>query len=214
MDLVQVTKKKKFNIKDYLGIIQTISKVEYHNIAYNYLIEYDELVNIGIQVVDHLSKKCDMEKINNAYITTAIKWAIRNEVRRRCRWYTSKLNKSERSSLFCHEDEKGELVLREALYKTILSIDEMQENDNPTIIADKTHNPEEALVFSEIAIIIKEAISTLTQREKEIIESRFYENKKLRVISEEFNISQSRVSRILQIALNKMKAELLNKNIL
>ncbi len=214
MDLVQVTEKKKFNIKDYLGIIQTISKVEYRNVACPYLVEFNEFVNIGIQVVDHLNKTCDMAKINNSYIATAIKWAIRNEVRRRWKWYSARLNKSEHSKLLSQEDEKGELVLREAVYKTILSIDEMQGYESSVMIVDKHDNPEENLVFHEMAKAIRESMSTLTPREIEIIESRFYENKKLKVISQELNISQSRVSRLIQIALNKMKTELSTKNIL
>lgn len=214
MDLVQVKEKRKFNIKDYLDIIRTIAKVEYRNIASNYLIEYDELVNIGIQVVDHLAKTCDMEKINNSYIQTAIKWAVRNEVRRRWRWYSSKLNRIEQNKMLNQEDKTGELVLREAVYKTILSIDEIQEHENSSIISDNENNPEQSILLREMAKTIRESMCTLTQREKELIESRFYKNKKLKDISDEFNISQSRISRIIQTALNKIKVELLSKNML
>lgn len=214
MDLTQVKGKKKFNIKDYLGIIETISKIEYRNISCNYLIEYNELVNIGIQVVDHLNKTSKIENLNNAYITTAIKWAIRNEVRRRWRWYSARLGKQERSGFLNEEDETGELVLREAVYKTILSIDEMQENENPQAIADRNRNPEEAVIFREMAQAIKESMVTLTPRERELIENRFYKDKKLKDLSIEFKISQSRISRIIQTALNKIKIELANKNIM
>lgn len=214
MDLVQVMEKKKFNIKDYLGIIETISKIEYRNISCNYLIEYNELVNIGIQVVDHLNHTSNIQNLNNAYITTAIKWAIRNEVRRRWKWYNSRLNKSERSLLLNKENETGELVLREAVYKTILSIDEMQENDTTATIVDKNRNPEETIIFREMAQAIRGSMTTLTPREKELIESRFYKEKKLKDISAEFKISPSRISRIIQTALDKMKVELAAKNIM
>ena len=206
--------KKKFNIKDYLGIIETISKIEYRNISCNYLIEYSELVNIGIQVVDHLNNTSNIKNLNNAYISTAIKWAIRNEVRRRWKWYSSRLDKSERSALLNKEDETGELVLREAVYRTILSIDEMQENDPTVSVADKERNPEETIIFREMANAIREAMDTLTPREKELIESRFYKEQKLKDISAEFQISQSRISRIIQTALDKMKIELATKNIM
>ncbi len=214
MDLIQVKEKNKFNIKDYLGIIETISKIEYRNISCNYLIEYSELINIGIEVVDHLNNTSNIKNLNNAYISTAIKWAIRNEVRRRWKWYSSRLNKSERSQLLNKEDKTGELLLREAVYKTILSIDEMQENDAKISIVDKEHNPEETIIFREMANAIREAMAILTPREKELIENRFYKEKKLKDISAEFQISQSRVSRIIQTALDKMKAELLTKNIM
>ena len=213
MDSMHVKEKKKFNIKDYLGIIETISKVEYRNISCNYLIEYGELVYIGIQVVDHLNSTSNIEILNNSYIATAIKWAIRNEIRRRWKWYSLRLDKTEHSKLLSQEDEKGELVLREAVYKTILSIDEMQENDATVPIVDKERNPEESVIFREMAHAIRESMSTLTPREKELIESRFYDEKKLKDISAEFQISQSRISRIIQTALDKMKAELSSKNI-
>ena len=216
MDSIHVTEKKKFNIKDYISLIETISKVEYKNIASNYLIEYNEIVNIGIQVVHYFNKKNNMENLNNSYITTAIKWAVRNEVRRRWRWYGSKLSKRDRNMLFLNKEgeEANELILREAIYKTILSIDDMQDNENPLTIKDKNRNPEEKIVFREMANAIKESMCTLTPRERELIENRFYKDKKLKDISEEFKISQSRISRLIQIALNKMKIELMKKNIL
>lgn len=215
MDTIQVTKKRKFNIKDYMGIIETISKVEYKGIASNYLIEYNELVNLGIQVVHHLNKINDIEKLNNSYITTAIKWAIRNEVRRRWRWYTSKCQKKERTILFNREDEDtSELVLREAIYRTILSIDETQEGENPSTLKDQHRNPEESVVFHEMANAIRESLNVLTQRERELIENRFFNEKKLKDLSHEFKISPSRISRIIQTGLNKMKEELINKKVL
>lgn len=213
MDSIHVIEKNQFNIKDYLGLIRTIAKVEYSNISCHYLIEYDELVNIGIQVVDYLNKTSDISKLTNSYIATAIKWEFRNEVRRRWKWHSTKFSKSERSKLLNKEDETGELVLREAVYKTILSIDEMHDNDTTVPIVDKDNTPEQTIIFREMAQAIRESMATLTPREKELIESRFYKEKKLKDISAEFKISQSRVSRIIQTALDKMKAELSTKNI-
>ena len=69
--------------------------------------------------------------------------------------------------------------MREAVYRTILSIDEMQENDPTVSVADKERNPEETIIFREMANAIREAMDTLTPREKELIESRFYKEKKL-----------------------------------
>ena len=60
----------------------------------------------------------------------------------------------------------------------------------------------------EMARIVKEAISKLPKREREIIEARFYKNMKMREIGDAFNISPSRISRILQGGLEKVKREL------
>lgn len=199
---------KKFNIKDYLELIETLAKVEYKKLSSGHLMEYSELVNIGTQVVHKLCSSAKPDAYNKSYISTAIKWAIRNEVRRRYKWYVLK-NKKE--SEFLQSDNPN--ALREAVYKTILSIDEMAEGDSPTQIKDFKRTPEEKIVFRELSESIKEAIKKLPQRERELIESKFYKDKKLREISDEFNLSPSRISRIIQAGLNKIKKELTKQNL-
>ena len=51
-------------------------------------------------------------------------------------------------------------------------------------------------------------MKNLSQREQELIEAKYLYDKKLKDISIEFNISQSRISRIIQNALDKIKREL------
>jgi RNA polymerase sigma factor (sigma-70 family) len=52
------------------------------------------------------------------------------------------------------------------------------------------------------------AISRLPERERQIIEARFYKNMRMREIGSMYNISPSRISRIVQSALDKIKLEL------
>ncbi len=54
----------------------------------------------------------------------------------------------------------------------------------------------------------------LSPRERELIECKFFQNKKLKEISEEFDISQSRISRIIQAGLDKIKKDLKKQGIL
>ena len=199
---------KKFNIKDYLELIETLAKVEYKKLSSNHLMDYSELVNIGTQVVHRLCANAKQDAYNKSYISTAIKWAIRNEVRRRYKWYVLK-NKKE-TEYFSDENPSA---IREAVYKTILSIDEMSEGESPTQIKDFKRNPEEKIVFHELSESIKEAIKKLPVRERELIECKFYKDKKLREISDEFNLSPSRISRIIQAGLNKIKKELVKQNL-
>lgn len=103
--------KKEVNLRDYKDLIETIAKVEYQKLASSHLIEYLELVNIGTQALFNIFKDSDASKYNNSYLSTAIKWAIRNEVRRRYKWYSHKNKKVAEAQ----ED------LRSAVYKTILS---------------------------------------------------------------------------------------------
>lgn len=195
------------SLKEYNELIETIAKIEFKKLSSSYLIEYSELINIGIQVVHHMCSTTDISKFNNSYISTAIKWAIRNEVRRRYKWYSQKTQKE---SAINQNDIND---LREAVYKTILSIDEMAEAENPTQIKDNTKTPEELIVFNEMSVAIKEAMTKLPQREQELIEAKFFKDKKLRELSDDFNISPSRISRIIQSGLNKIRLELEKNNL-
>lgn len=195
--------KQSANLKEYKELIETIAKVEYQKLSAGHLIEYLELVNIGTQALYNLFKSNKSEQFTNSYLATAIKWAIRNEVRRRYRWYSLKHNKNAEE----HED------LREAVYKTILSIEEMADAEAPTHIKDDGKNPEESMEFIELKAEIIEAIKKLPLRERELIESKFFKDKKLKEISTDFDISPSRVSRIIQSGLNKIKKELSKQNV-
>ena len=112
------------NIKDYQSLIDTLAKVEYKKLSSKHLIDFSELVNIGTQVVHKLCANSEPDKYNKSYISTAIKWAIRNEVRRRYKWYVLK---NQQDTLY---DEESQSNIREAVYKTILSVDEMAEGEN------------------------------------------------------------------------------------
>lgn len=195
------------SLKEYNELIETIAKIEFKKLSSAYLIDYSELVNIGTQVVHHLCSTSDISRYNNSYISTAIKWAIRNEVRRRYKWYSQKTKKE--ASLTDNDVND----LREAVYKTILSIDEMAEADNPTQIKDDSRTPEEVIVFNEMSSAIKEAMKKLPQREHDLIEAKFFKDKKLRELSDDFNISPSRISRIIQSGLNKIRKELEKNNL-
>jgi len=191
--------KQTVNLKEYQNLIETIAKVEYKKLSSSHLIEYLELVNIATHTLYLLFQNKEPETYNNSYLATAIKWAIRNEVRRRYRWYSLRNKK-------VNDDQQDDL--REVMYRTILSIDEMTDSECPAQIKDNVKTPEEFLVFGELKTEIVEAIKKLPQRERELIESKFFKDKKLREIAEEFKISPSRISRIIQSGLNHIKKEL------
>lgn len=198
--------KQKVNLKDYKDLIETIAKVEYQKFSTSHLIDLPELINIGNHTLYILFKNHSPEDFNNTYLATAIKWAIRNEVRRRYKWYSLK-NKQQQVK---DEDEN----LREEVYKTILSIDEMQDAEVPTQIKAEDKTPEESIELTELKAEIMESMKKLPQRERELIEYKFFKDKKLREISEEFNISQSRISRIIQSGLDKIKRDLKRQGII
>ncbi len=198
--------RQKINLSDYKNLVDTIAKVEYQKFSTSHLIELPELINIGNHTLYILFKNNPPEHFNNTYLSTAIKWAIRNEVRRRYKWYSLK-NKRQQAV----DDNEN---LREEVYKTILSIDEMQEAEVPTQIKADDLTPEESIELSELKSEILESMKKLPQRERELIEYKFFKEKKLREIAEEFNISQSRISRIIQSGLDKIKRDLKKQGII
>lgn len=194
---------RKFNLADYKDFIETLAKVEYKKMSAQHLAEYDEIVNIATQVIHKLCSCAPPEKYNKSYLSTAVKWAVRNEMRRRYKWYV--LKQKQQDNMFANQDPTN---LRAAVYKTILSVDELSENENPTQIKDTHETPEEQAVFGEMSHAIKEAMKILPPREREFIEAKFFDEKKLREMAEEYNLSPSRISRIIQSGLNRIKKEL------
>ena len=212
-------------IKQYIGIVQKIARVEHRRIP-NHMIEYEELVSIGIIAVQTLIKGKTEEQLahyNEAYIGTAVKWAIRNELRHRYKWYTLKhkkeddaedsyvsdINDSEQPS-----DDMGFSIspnkVREAVYETILSIDGLAaaatDNASPfDFIKDPHAMPDEKAEIVEMSKLIKQAIAKLPQKERTVVEYRFYRNMQAKDIATMVGLSPSRITRIVQYSLNQIR---------
>lgn len=210
-------------LKDYIDIIQKVAKVEYRRIP-SHMVECEELVSIGIIAIQALIKnKTDeqLEKYNSSYIATAVRWAIRNELRNRYKWYTLK-HKSEDSVEYettGEESTQQEGVssldvsptkVREAIYETILSIDSIasasSDNDSPfDFIKDNHATPDENAEITELGRIIREAIAKLPQKDRTIVEYRFYRNMQVKQIAQMVGLSSSRITRIVQSSLNTVR---------
>ncbi|MDD3437053.1 MAG: sigma-70 family RNA polymerase sigma factor [Candidatus Gastranaerophilales bacterium] len=219
---------EKSTIKEYLDIIQRVAKVEHHRIP-SHMIEYEELLSIGIIAVQVMVKDKtpeQLEKYNAAYIGTAVRWAIRNELRNRYKWYSLKHTKlaecdetPSESPLSDEADEGLDISpakVREAIYETILSIDSLAEassdNDSPfDFIKDVSAMPDEKAEISEMGRMIKEAISILPQKDRTIVEYRFYRNMQVKDIARQVGLSSSRITRIVQSSLNSIKEYLQTK---
>lgn len=214
-------------IKEYLTIIQKVAKVEHHRIP-SHMIEYEELVSIGIIAVQAMIKNKtaeQLEKYNSAYIGTAVRWAIRNELRNRYKWYTLKHTKAEEETDTeigegGSEESEGLDVspgkVREAIYETILSIDSIasasSDNDSPfDFIKDMSAMPDEKAEITEMGRMIREAISTLPQKDRTVVEYRFYRNMQVKEIAKTVGLSSSRITRIVQSSLNSIREYLQTK---
>ena len=204
-------------IKEYISIVEKVAKIEHRRIP-SHMVDYEELVSIGIIAVQSMIKNKteeQLEKYNSSYIGTAVRWAIRNELRNRYKWYTLKHNKTE-------EDEgssEGDIdvspgKVREAIYETILSIDSIaaasSDNDSPfDFIKDPHALPDEKAEISELGKAIREAIATLPQKDRLVVEYRFYRNMQVKEIAQQVGLSSSRITRIVQGALNHVREYLI-----
>lgn len=200
-DIETINKERegRINLSQYKDLIDTISKVEYKKFSNLGLIDLSEVISLATYTVYYLVNNSKND-YNEAYLTKAIKWAIRNEMRRRYKWHVAK-----------NSDLPEQEKVKDAVYKTILSIEEMAEAENPTQIKDNSRNPEEKAEILELKHRICEAMKKLPQREQDLIEAKYFYDKKLKDISAEFNISQSRISRIIQNGLDKIKKDLLKQ---
>ncbi len=206
----------KSRLKQYVSIVQRVAKIEQRRIP-NHMIEYEELVSIGIIAVQAMIKNKTEEqltKYNDSYMGTAVKWAIRNELRHRYKWYSLKQKTDEEGG--GEEDLENPNQVKEAVYQSILSIDSLaaaaSDNDSPfDFIKDPHALPDEKAEIVEMSRLIKEAIANLPQKERTVVEYRFYRNMQAKDIATMIGLSPSRITRIIQGALVQIREYLKTK---
>ncbi|CDE43943.1 sel1 domain protein repeat-containing protein [Clostridium sp. CAG:768] len=210
----------KNQLQEYIDIVQKVAKVEHRRIP-AHMVDYEELVSIGILAIQVLIKNKTPEqlaKYNTAYIATAVRWAIRNELRIRYKWYSLKHKPDDQYD----EEEAVEGMdmqkakVREAVYETILSIDGLaaaaSDNDSPfDFLKDPHAQPDENAEITEMGRMIREAIAKLPPKERTVVEYRFYRNMQVKDIAKQVGLSSSRVTRIVQASLNTVKEYLNSK---
>ena len=199
-------------LKQYVSIVQKVAKIEQRRVP-NHMVEYEELVSIGIIAVQAMIKNKTEEqlaKYNDAYMGTAVKWAIRNELRHRYKWYSMKHKTDSENGEETEEGATSAGKVKEAVYETILSIDGLAasatDNDSPfDFIKDPSALPDEKAEITELSKLIKEAIATLPQKERTVVEYRFYRNMQAKDIAKQVGLSPSRITRIVQSALGSIR---------
>ena len=214
-------------LKQYVDVVQKVAKLEHRRIP-SHMIEYEELVSIGIIAVQAMIKNKSEEQLanyNDAYMGTAIKWAIRNELRHRYKWYTLKHNKEDNLTDDSEglEDDGATVSLdispgkvKEAIYETILSIDGLaaaaSDNDSPfDFLKDPSAQPDEKAEIAEMSRMIKEAVAKLPQKDRTIFEYRFYRGMQAKDIAVQVGLSPSRITRIIQADLIQIREYLQSK---
>jgi RNA polymerase sigma factor (sigma-70 family) len=216
------------SIARYLPLVERVARVEYRRIP-SHMVDFEELVNIGAIAVQALIRNktdVELERLNTSYLATATRWAIRNELRTRYKWYTLRHKSTEEGE---EEDvpdnadgtpgKTGSLPtssIREAVYETILSIDGISEgadhDGSYDFIKDQAATPDERLEITELGRAIKKAIAALPEKERMIVEYRFYRNLQVKDIAAMVGLSSSRITRIVQASLNTVREYLKENN--
>ncbi len=214
------------NITQFLPLVERVAKVEHRRIP-SHMVDYEELVSIGAIAIQALLKNKteeEIEKMNISYMATATRWAIRNELRSRYKWYTLKHAKSSEEETAAPPATEGGAAaatpsqehVREAIYETILSIEGIQEGHDGDasydFISDGSATPEESLEIVELGRAIKKAIESLSPKDRTIMEYRFYRNMQVKDIAAMVGLSSSRITRIVQASLNQVRDYLRDNN--
>ena len=148
-------------------------------------------------------------------------------MRHRYKWYTLKHKADDgaelgdsnystvpESSDLGSDDDMGFSIspakVREAVYETILSIDGLAaaatDNASPfDFIKDPSAMPDEKAEIIEMSKLVKQAIAQLPQKERTVVEYRFYRNMQAKDIARMVGLSPSRITRIIQFALNQIR---------
>lgn len=205
---------EKNKLQEYIDIVKKVAKVEHRRIP-THMVEYEELLSIGIIAIQALIKNKtpeQLERYNSAYVATAVRWAIRNELRIRYKWYSLKHKADDEVNP--EEEVEGmdmqKAKVRETIYETVLSIDGLaaaaSDNDSPfDFLKDNHATPDEQAEITEMGRMIRAAISKLPPKERTVVEYRFYRNMQVKDIATQIGLSPSRVTRIVQSSLNFVK---------
>lgn len=208
-------------LKKYMPIIEMVVKKEYKTIP-SYLAEYSELINIGLISVNKLLNEVakNNKTYNSSYIAQAVKWAIKDELRSKYSWYGVKQTQSKEKDYegdeavkeIASDETSGDFTDEEAtekVFETILYLDDMTRE---TASREQMTSDELArLELVELKEAVKRAIDKLPPKHKRVIELRFYEGKRGNDIATWLGVTPSRVSHMIQDAIEKVRQSLLKE---
>ena len=204
-------------LKRFLPIVEMVVKKEYKNIP-SYLTEYSELINIGLFTVNKLlgDVKKTKKNYNSSYIAQAVKWAIKDELRSKYNWYGMKQTQLKEKSQEADTpkeittetglEEITEEEATERIFETILYLEDF--NREAVSQEQLTSDELARLELMELKAAVQRAIDKLPPKYRKVIELRFYEGKRGNDIALSFGVTPSRISHMIQDAIEKVKVSL------
>ncbi len=172
--------------------------------------DFRELVNIGLIKINSLIKESADKKLkyNSSYIAQGISWEIRNKNRQE-----SHQRGEFRSTTSTYKtDFEGYTIaeIREAVIETVVSFDESAFE----IADEQALDPLDAAELAEMKKALLESIALLPDNYRQVIEMRFYRGMKGTEIAERLGVTSTRVTRIIQDAVQMIRERLNEKKLL
>ncbi|HCM91585.1 MAG TPA: FliA/WhiG family RNA polymerase sigma factor [Lachnospiraceae bacterium] len=221
-------------ILEYAPLVKLVAGRLSMYLGYN--VEYDDLVSYGIfGLIDAIDKFDALKEVKfETYASLRIRGAILDQIRK-MDWIPRTVRKRQRDisnaikeielrtgRAATDEEISRELGITNEEYDdwqsqmkvtNVISLDEFTESGGGDVISESStvsryELPEEAVEKEELKVVLQEALTQLTEKERQVVLMYYYEDMTLKEISNVLEVSESRVSQLHTKALNKMKGKM------
>ncbi|GFI46685.1 RNA polymerase sigma-D factor [Lachnospiraceae bacterium] len=222
-------------ILEYAPLVKLVAGRLSMYLGYN--VEYDDLVSYGIfGLIDAIDKFDSMKAVKfETYASLRIRGAILDQIRK-MDWIPRTIRQKQKKidaamkeietatgRAATDEEIAGSLGISEDDYlawqsqmkvTNVVSLNEFMESGSEVPAQQSNQyrfdGPEEVVEKKELKIILEQALSLLTEKEKKVILLYYYEDLTLKEISNVLEVSESRISQLHTRALQKMKKKMGN----
>lgn len=222
-------------ILEYAPLVKVVAGRLSMYLGYN--VEYEDLVSYGIfGLIDAIDKFDSMKEVKfETYASLRIRGAILDQIRK-MDWIPRTIRQKQKkidAVIRTIEAEKGRPATDEEIASGlgisdgeytewqsqmkitgIVSLNEYLEQGSEIPgdrhVSGQFDSPEKAMEQSELAKVLKESLTLLTEKERRVIELYYYEELTLKEISHILEVTESRVSQLHTEALQKMKSKMGN----
>lgn len=221
-------------ILEYAPLVKVVAGRLSMYLGYN--VEYEDLVSYGIfGLIDAIDKFDAMKEVKfETYASLRIRGAILDQIRK-MDWIPRTIRQKQkkidavmkevesREGRAATEEEialglgitQDEFLQWQSQMKVtgVISLNEYMEQGSEISNERQTasrhfDSPEKVVEQGELKEVLKEALETLTEKERKVIELYYYEELTLKEISHILEVSESRISQLHTRGLQKMKAKM------
>ena len=201
-------------IIEYAPLVKLVAGRLSMYLGYN--VEYDDLVGYGVfGLIDAIDKFDTCKDVKfETYASLRIRGAILDQIRK-MDWIPRTIRQRQKkidSVIREIETTTGKTATDEEI-TGVVSLNEYIEQGGPELAGDKVgasgfEVPEDVAQQVELKEQLKDALDSLTEKERKVVVLYYYEDLTLKEISRILEVSESRVSQLHTKALMKMKVKL------